>query len=265
MASKVEIIKKCEELIRTFNSITHSIDTHIQDHLTNTKYNNNDQNFIQQVVYGWYRHKNALDGLISNFFIDNAAKVARADKILYTIFTYLAVYRLDDLGFQYFKQYAATQDPTKIFNLLSYIFNHENLWSILRAEWMKHYDLSYVEDDLIAGIESFIPDCQGYLFELQEKAQGLAAAQAAKEQALKNGTAGLGEVEKKKNTIPISPRITRPRPPRLPEPIEIPQTVEYSFSYPLSQYLPSPSLSLSLPHLLSSSSLSLSNPNLSLS
>jgi hypothetical protein len=33
MATKNEVIKKCEELIRTFNSITHSIDTHVQDHL----------------------------------------------------------------------------------------------------------------------------------------------------------------------------------------------------------------------------------------
>lgn len=146
---------------------------------------------------------------------------------MYIIFAYLAVFRLEDLGFQYFKQYASTQDPTKIFNLVSYIFNKENLWSTLRAEWMKYYDLSYVEDELIAGVESFIPDCQNYLFELQEKAQGLAAAKAAKEQALKNGTAGLGEVVKKKSTEPISPKITRPRPPRLPEPIEIQQNVTF--------------------------------------
>lgn len=190
------------------------------------------------MVYGWYRHKLALDGFINNFFADNAAKVARADKFLYIIFTYLAVYRLEDLGFPYFKQYAATQDPTKIFNLISYLFNVENLWSILRAEWMKYYDLSYVEDELIAGIESFISNCQGYLYELQEKAQGLAAVQAAKEQALKDGTAGLSEVEKRQSTIPVSPKITRPRPPRLPEPIEITQNVIFLSS------LPSPALTL---------------------
>jgi hypothetical protein len=106
---------------------------------------------------------------------------------------------------------------------------------------MKYYDLSYVEDELIAGIESFIPNCQGYLYELQEKAQGLAAAQAAKEQALKDGTAGLSEVEKKQSTIPISPKLTRPRPPRLPEPIEITQNV----TLPSFVSLPPPSL---IPH-----------------
>jgi hypothetical protein len=111
---------------------------------------------------------------------------------------------------------------------------------------MKHYDLSYVEDELIAGIESFITQCQSYLYELQEKAQGLAAVQAAKEQALKNGTAGLGEVKKKNLTEPISPKITRPRPPRLPEPIEMTQTViDSSLCLPHSLSVPVLSLSLS--------------------
>ena len=39
--NKVEIIKKCEELIRSFNPITHSVDSHVQDHLSGkTKVNN---------------------------------------------------------------------------------------------------------------------------------------------------------------------------------------------------------------------------------
>jgi hypothetical protein len=31
--TKANVIRKCEELIRTFNPITHSIDTHIQEQL----------------------------------------------------------------------------------------------------------------------------------------------------------------------------------------------------------------------------------------
>lgn len=91
---------------------------------------------------------------------------------------------------------------------------------------MKSYDLSYVEDELIAGVEMFIPEADKYQSVLQANAQGLAAAQAAKDQALKEGKAGVGEVEKRKCTIPVSPRITRPRPPRFQEPIVIEQRVE---------------------------------------
>mmetsp|Transcript_5104 Transcript_5104/g.7816 ORF Transcript_5104/g.7816 Transcript_5104/m.7816 type:complete len:763 (-) Transcript_5104:200-2488(-) len=224
--NKEEVIKKCEELIRSFNPVTHSIDTHIQDQLTKKlKLSDDEKMFIQQVVYGWYRERRALESFSDNFFADNAAFVSRADKTMYIIFTYIAVYRLEDFGFNHFKALAGTQDPTKMFNLISYLFNTDNLWSCLRADWMKTYDLTYVEDELIAGIEAFIPEADKYMLELQEKAQGLAAAQAAKEQTLKEGKAGLGEVAKRSTTKAVSPKLTRPRPPRFPEPVQITQNV----------------------------------------
>jgi hypothetical protein len=43
--------------------------------------------------------------------------------IMYAVFAYLALYRLDELGFQKFKEFTMTQDPTKIYNFASYLFN----------------------------------------------------------------------------------------------------------------------------------------------
>jgi hypothetical protein len=74
-------------------------------------------------VYGWQLQKPVLDGFLDNFFADNAAFVARADKILYIIFSYLAIFRLDELGFYQFKEYCNTQDPTKMMYMISYLFN----------------------------------------------------------------------------------------------------------------------------------------------
>ena len=103
--------------------------------------------------------------------------------------------------------------------------NQENLYSCLRADWIKTYDLSYVEDELIAGVEAFIPEAERYQIVLQDRAQGVAAALAAKAAALKEGKAGVGEVVKRKVTEPQSPKLTRPRPPRFAEPIVIEQKV----------------------------------------
>lgn len=99
------------------------------------------------------------------------------------------------------------------------------MYSCLRADWIKTYDLAYVEDELIAGVEAFLPDADNYQAVLQDKAQGLAAAQAAKDQAMKEGKAGVGEVERRQGTVPVSPKLTRPRPPRFQEPIQIEQKV----------------------------------------
>jgi hypothetical protein len=98
----------------------------------------------------------------------------------------------------------------------------------LRADWIRIYDLAYVEDELIAGIETYIKDADKYMGDLQLKAQGLAAAEAAKEEASRTGTAGLGEVVKRGVTRAVSPRLTRARPPKFHEPITIEQTVSHS-------------------------------------
>ena len=90
---------------------------------------------------------------------------------------------------------------------------------------MKVYDLSYVEDDLIAGLEKFFPEISSLNSKLQVKAQGLAAAAAAKEEAKKAGTAGLTAIESKPLTKPVSPRLTKQRLPRLPEPMKIESNV----------------------------------------
>ena len=64
----------------------------------------------------------------------------------------LAIFRLDELKFARFKEFAMTQDMTKMFYLVNYLFNSENLWSTLRADWMAIVDLKFVEDKLIAGL-----------------------------------------------------------------------------------------------------------------
>lgn len=227
MDKKVYIIRKCEELIRTFNIVTHSIDTHCSEHIGDFKAPDAkpDIIFIHQVIYGWYREKAVLDAFIKNFYIDNAVCVLRSDMIMYTILTYLALFRMEELGFPKFKEFAMTQDPTKVCNFVNYLFNSENLWGCLRAEWMKVRDLTYVEDELIAGVELYLPEINKFCTELDGQANVLAAAEAAKEEAQKNGTVGLGTVTKKGLTRPISPKITRPKAPIIPEPERIDQIV----------------------------------------
>ena len=222
-AFKANIIDKCQDLIKSFNPVTHSIDTHIDEAIGDTKSKNAnpDNVFIQQVVYGWYRERRVLESFISNLYADNAARVLRADNIMYTIFAYLAIFCLDELGFDKFKEIIATQDPTKMYIFVSYLFNMDNLWSILRADWMKIVDLKFVEDEIIAGIEAKMPVISDFLVELEAKAQGIAASLQAKKDAANQGPV----LEKKPLTRPISPNLTQRKPPLIPEPTQIPQKV----------------------------------------
>jgi hypothetical protein len=177
--------------------------------------------FIQQVVTGWFREKKTLDAFISNFYGDNGARITRTDMIMYTLLTYLCLFRLKELGFPKFKELASQEDPSKVACFVEYLFNKECLWSSLRDGWMKVVDLTFTEEVLIGGIEKFLPQSTRYLEELDGAAAGVAAAEAAKEEAKKNGTAGMGATLRKSSTRPRSPKLTKPRPPILPEPERI--------------------------------------------
>ena len=222
--NKESMIQRCIDLIRSFNPVLHSIDTHVDEALGNvSKVDASSANvFIQQVVYGWYKERDTLQVLISNFYADNAASVSRNDMILYQVFGYLAMFRLDELGFSRFKEFANTQEPTKMYNFVRYLFNPENLHTCLRSDWMKIRDLNYVEDELIAGMERYLPDATKFCSELQLQAVGHATAQAAREELKKTGMAGVGQVIKTTTTVPISPRLNKPRPPKLREPERLP-------------------------------------------
>ena len=122
---------------------------------------------MQQVLYGWYKEKRILESFINDFYADNAASISRADIITYTIFAYLAIFRLDELKFSKFKEFAMTADPSRVSTFVSYLFNKDILWSTLREGWMKVVDLTFVEEKLIKSIEKFIPDAQRLCDDLQ--------------------------------------------------------------------------------------------------
>lgn len=135
-----QIVDKCIEMIRTFNPVTHSIDTWCLEHLGDvTSPDAKPENvLIQQIVYGWSKEKAVLKVCGSNFLIvslfvhqcfindfyaDNGSRVLRTDITLYTIFAYLAIFRLEELGVPKFKALALTQEPLKITTFIVYLFD----------------------------------------------------------------------------------------------------------------------------------------------
>ena len=228
-ASGKGVIRQCEEYIKSFNPVTHSIDTHLIDKL-GTDVTTSGAKAVDvlkaQIVTGVLREKPVLDGFIRNFYSDNAACVLRSDMTMYTILAYLCIFRLRELGFSKFKDLASSEDPTKIATFVGYLFNKSVLSNQLRADWMRVVDLSFVERDIIGGLEAFSLEANKLLSELAGAASGLAAAAAEAEAAKANGTAGVGSVTKKPLTRPASPKLSRPRPPRLPEPERISQKVD---------------------------------------
>ena len=73
---------------------------------------------MQQTVYGMFKEKRVLEGFITNLYADNAANISRSDSLLYTAFSYLAIFRIDELRFHRFKDFVLTQVQISLAYLL---------------------------------------------------------------------------------------------------------------------------------------------------
>lgn len=63
---------------------------------------------------------------MKNFYEDNASRLLRADRTFYAIFAYLVIFRIDEMTYPVFKDMVLSQDPIKMYNFISYLFNEVN-------------------------------------------------------------------------------------------------------------------------------------------
>ena len=76
--------------------------------------------FIRQVFYGCLRYKDFLKNFTEVFFHLRKGSTSRKDELLYSILAYLAIFRLDDLPLDDFKQFVLVS--YKIINIKNYSF-----------------------------------------------------------------------------------------------------------------------------------------------
>ena len=107
---------------------------------------------------------------------------------------------------------------------------------------MKVRDMNYIEDDIIAGIESYLPDSIQYCNELQSQSHNITTTKLLKEESIRinsndKNNNNLNDVTKAPKTIPVSPRLSKGRLPKITEPDkisqifianEVPEFIEYN-------------------------------------
>lgn len=64
-----------------------------------------------------------MQKFIDDFYGDNASRVLRADMSLYKVLAYIAIFRIEELGFKKFRELTLTQEPSKMSIFLGYVFN----------------------------------------------------------------------------------------------------------------------------------------------
>lgn len=217
-----ELLSVCEELIKSFDPALTTVDVHATEKLQDLSLN--DQQFLQQILYGSYRYREVLRPMLAIFLDTHASQVSRADYTKYLIMGYLAMFRLEELGAVAFAQLALAHQPASMHTFLSFLFDPEALRGTLRAQWTCILDVDFVENQIVAKMLEFKPAIDKLLSQLYTKAFSGAAS-----------TGSSSSVPSRKQlTVPVAPNITRPKPRQAFEPIRIPNEVKAN---PVPAYL----------------------------
>jgi len=169
-----------------------------------------DEMFVKQVLYGCERHKKMIKVVISSFYFKHSHEASLTERTRYTVFSYLIMTRLEELGWPALERLVLSQDLRSMYVFLNYVLSSSNLNNWMKPEWMKIYDEGYIDQELIAGVLQWTEPAGELLQYLEEKAYNV----VPKGESSKS----LGPT----HTVPKPFNITKPKPRMVPPPDSIP-------------------------------------------
>eukprot|EP00042_Codosiga_hollandica_P040343 m.346574 g.346574 ORF g.346574 m.346574 type:complete len:625 (-) comp55836_c1_seq1:134-2008(-) len=121
--------------------------------------------FISEVFEGCLKYKTLLQILLKGFFVREGATALKADQPIYHVLSYLALFRLDELGVDSFHTIVVEMNShSKMLKILKFLSNTEHFETWIRDEWRTVYDRLHVETVILkpylgSGIRSVASVC----------------------------------------------------------------------------------------------------------
>lgn len=169
MSSKL-LIKFSAEILGTYNSSTHGVEEHVNSWLERNKLEESAQVFVIEVFSGCVQYKNIIKVVVDAFYVKDGKNCLRTDNNLYTVISYLAIFRLDELGIGFFRKLVGSQDANKMYKFLKFFLNEQNIKTWMADEWCKLYEHSFVQATLVSTLISWLPELQDVvLSKLEDK------------------------------------------------------------------------------------------------
>ena len=180
---------------------------------------------LSQIFYGVLRYMPFLSILVEALLVKHTGGTAKADSTLYKIVSYLTIFRSDELGPRELANIIRPQHPPAMHCLLQFLFNAEELNDWVKREWARIYDLKYIEDDIIGGLQRRKPRFIPLLEELAERATQVEQAEA-EAQGEEEAQGGLPRPPPIPPTEPVPFNLSKPKPRLLPAPFPVSREVK---------------------------------------
>ncbi|XP_004772325.1 cilia- and flagella-associated protein 99 isoform X2 [Mustela putorius furo] len=179
------------------------------------------QAFILELLSGCLEYRKLMAVVVDAFYVRAGWLCPRADYSLFQVICYLAMFQLQELGFQLFCDIVKAQPVDKMHKFLGFFFNPLNLCSWIKDEWSLIYETAHVKENWIDPLMRWQPEVQELIHQLEEV--------MANQLPLSKTKARVTEPKEFNLTVP------RPRAIPVPEPVPV---VAKSKPVPRSTYQP---------------------------
>ncbi|KAM4050532.1 cilia- and flagella-associated protein 99 [Anomaloglossus baeobatrachus] len=131
--------------------------------------NNGEEQFVLDVLSGCVQYKNLLDVVVQAFYARDGKHYLLSEQSLYAVISYIAIFRIEDLGLQTFGRIIRCQDFTKMAKFLRFFFNVLNLNTWIKDEWSQIYDSNYVKENWITPLLKWQPEVLNLIDSIERK------------------------------------------------------------------------------------------------
>ena len=121
-----------------------------------------DQVFVREVFEGCVKYRKLLQVLMKGFYAREGVRCLRADLGVYTVFSYLALFRLRELGIaQYTACVVGMGEHVKMRRLLALLRSREAFTTWVAEAWSRLYDRQHVQAMFVEPYLRSIDELQG--------------------------------------------------------------------------------------------------------
>lgn len=207
-----QLLIHCACLLDTYDEGTQGLEHHVNNYITSNQIcEEDDKMFITEVFSGCVRHKSVLSVITEGFYARDGRTVLRSSQNVYIVISYLALFRLDELGIAHFRKFVAALEVKTAFKFLNHFFEEKNLLTWMKDGWNLVYESSYVQKNILSPLLRWLPELKELIKQLKDKCDN--------KQKTKKSTTLTTE------TSPFN--LTKPRPRSIPVPVKIPALAKY--------------------------------------
>ena len=115
---------------------------------------------------GCFRQRELIELTLREFFKQTGKNYFQQDYHLFAVITYLALFRLEELGFEQFRRFVFCCNASGMTRFVAFLFNPVVIEDHLKPKWVTILDHEYVQTHLINPIIHHMHLVEPFLQEL---------------------------------------------------------------------------------------------------